>query len=186
LGDVRAGVDPYVPGGHAVHVALPAKLYCPGGHAAAVGVVDPAGHTYPAVQFPLQVELDKPEVLPKLPEGHALQLLAPVRLKVPGGHADTVEFVLPGGQAYPAVQGPEHSEDVWPAVDPNRPPSQGPLQEEVDSPGVDPGKGGRVGRVGGGKGRGRGVYYWGPHGCSIGRAALYAPRVQHGYIRRAA
>ena len=53
LGDVRAGVDPYVPGGHAVHVALPAKLYCPGGHATAVGVADPAGHTYPAVQGPL-------------------------------------------------------------------------------------------------------------------------------------
>ncbi len=118
----------HAPAEHWVQLPEAPGLYVPARHSN--GAMEPRGHAYPGGQGAVQLTLDKPEVLPKLPEGHALQLLAPVRLKVPGGHADTVEFVLPGGQTNPAVQFPLQDGDVWPAVDPNRPPLQGPLQEE--------------------------------------------------------
>jgi hypothetical protein len=40
--------------------------------------VDATGHAYPGAQSPLQVATDKPCVLPYLPTGQSVQLLAPV------------------------------------------------------------------------------------------------------------
>jgi hypothetical protein len=47
-----------------------------------------------------------------------VQLLAPARLYCPGPQMDAVEFVLPAGQMYPAVQLPEQAAEVRPVVDP--------------------------------------------------------------------
>jgi hypothetical protein len=67
----RAVVLPYVPAGQAVQDDAPAREYCPTGHAAAVGDMDPAGQTYPAVHSPLHMDVARPVVDPYWP---ALQL----------------------------------------------------------------------------------------------------------------
>jgi hypothetical protein len=105
-----------------------AGAYCPVGHATAVVMVLPAGHAYPAVQFPEQAGLVSPEAAPKVPAGQgplqagelvpgtapyrpALQLLqaiAPARLYVPAGHWTAVGLVDPGGHANPATHSPLH------------------------------------------------------------------------------
>jgi hypothetical protein len=61
-----------------MHTLAPAKLYRPAGHTltAAFDAVDAAGHAYPAIQSPLHVATDKPWVLPNLPAGQSVQLLA--------------------------------------------------------------------------------------------------------------
>lgn len=46
--------------------------------------------------------------------------------------------VDPGGQAYPALQSPEHSGVARPVVAPKVPPAQGAVQADDDSPDVDP------------------------------------------------
>ncbi len=60
---VMASVAPYRPPGQSLHVAAPGKLKRPAGHTDVVGLTDPAGHAYPAVQLPLQAE----DVWPWLP-----------------------------------------------------------------------------------------------------------------------
>jgi hypothetical protein len=37
----------------------------------ALGDVEPAGHTEPALQFPLHVADDRPDVAPNVPAGHS-------------------------------------------------------------------------------------------------------------------
>jgi len=49
-----------------------------------------------------------------------------------------VEFVLPDGHAYPAVQFPEHAGDVSPGVDPNVPTGHGAVHAAVPRPDVVP------------------------------------------------
>ena len=46
---VSAGTAPNDPAGQITHTAAPAKLYRPAGQMAAVELVDPAMHAYPAV-----------------------------------------------------------------------------------------------------------------------------------------
>ena len=60
------------------HAVAPAAAYRPDAHIAAGGLatVDPAGHAYPALQLPLQATACKPCVLPNLPAGQSVQLLA--------------------------------------------------------------------------------------------------------------
>lgn len=70
----RDGVD--VPGAHTApagqgeQAPAPASLYWPAAHKTAVALVEPGGHTYPAVQSPVQVDTVEPAT-PYLP---ALQL----------------------------------------------------------------------------------------------------------------
>ncbi len=124
-----------------VHAPEPALAYVPGGHTEAVADVDPAGHAYPAAQFPVQAAEANPAKAPYKPAGHgAVQVLvvkpgvepyvpvgqgehtpAPTSLNFPGAHTVTVELVLPTGQAYPAVQLPVQTGDVTPDTWPNRP-----------------------------------------------------------------
>ena len=79
-GDERPGTAPYRPAAHAAvhaadvsrvpfpnrpagqstHCPAPDRLYRPTPHIAAVAVVDPATHAYPAAQLPLQVSIDMP------------------------------------------------------------------------------------------------------------------------------
>ena len=99
--DGRAPVDPKVPPGQATQAPNPGRLYVPATHATAVGLVEPAGHAYPALQLPVHAAADvKPAVKlyrpaahaplhdafvqaslsPNRPAGHALQLPAPPTL----------------------------------------------------------------------------------------------------------
>ena len=59
-----AAVAPYRPVLQLVHTAAPAKLYRPAGQAAAVALVDPATHAYPALQSPVHVEETCPVLAP--------------------------------------------------------------------------------------------------------------------------
>jgi hypothetical protein len=61
-----------------MHTLAPTKLYRPVGQMlpAALDTVDAAGHAYPAAQSPLHVDTAKPCVLPNLPAGQSVQLLA--------------------------------------------------------------------------------------------------------------
>ncbi len=63
-GEVRPTLFPYTPAGHSEHTPEPATLYRPMGRCCAVGVVDPAGQAYPAVQLPLHVGDVWPAVAP--------------------------------------------------------------------------------------------------------------------------
>ena len=72
--------EPYWPAAHGVQALEPAKLYLPTGQGDAVGDVEPAGHTYPAVQLPLQPAVPMPDTAPYRP---ALQFVhAPVPPKL--------------------------------------------------------------------------------------------------------
>jgi hypothetical protein len=108
-----------------------------------MALVDPAGHAYPAAQFPEQADELRPEVppkvpaghcplhvadvnslpSPKVPTGHSVHAPAPLKLYWPVGHLDAIglELVDPGGHACPAVQFPEHPADAIAAVLPYRP-----------------------------------------------------------------
>jgi hypothetical protein len=69
---------PRTPAGQLMHTLAPTKLYRPVGQMlpAALDTVDAAGHAYPAAQSPLHVDTAKPCVLPNLPAGQSVQLLA--------------------------------------------------------------------------------------------------------------
>jgi hypothetical protein len=97
---------PYSPATHTVHTPAPVKLYRPAGHNAAVAVVDPATHAYPALQFPLHVDDDKPLTDPYDPASHGplhitlpMPAIAPYRPALQFVHTpDDVLLYLPGGQ----------------------------------------------------------------------------------------
>ncbi len=149
--ETNAAEAPNLPSAHGSHTPAPAKLYVPGGHWTAVADVLPAGHAYPAVQFPLQAGVDSPDAEPKVPTGQAAVQLAlairgnapnrpaghtvhdpaPERLYRPAGHGDTVAMVDPAGHAYPAVQFPLHTDEFIAAVAPNCPTAQA---VHVDAP----------------------------------------------------
>ncbi len=103
-GEGSPEVAPYVPAGHGVHDPEPAREYEPKGHAVALGDVDPGPHTYPALQLPEQTLLGRATTAPKVPAGHGLQAVAPLRLYFPRGHCTANGDVLPPGHAYPALQ----------------------------------------------------------------------------------
>ena len=84
----------------------PAELYLPIAHWAGVADVDPALHTYPAVQLPVHAAVVRPAVEPYRPAGQSVQEPAPAREYLPATHWDAVPVVDPAGQAYPAVHGP--------------------------------------------------------------------------------
>ncbi len=69
-----------VPAGQSTHTLAPPKLYRPIGQMfpAALDMMDAAGHAYPAEQLPLHVATANPSVLPNLPAGQSVQLLAAV------------------------------------------------------------------------------------------------------------
>ncbi len=67
----NAAEAPNLPPGHGSHTPAPTRLYEPGGHWTAVADVLPAGHAYPAVQFPLHGGVDSPDAEPKVPAGQA-------------------------------------------------------------------------------------------------------------------
>jgi hypothetical protein len=60
-------VFPNRPTAQSVHTPCPPVLNFPGGHAAAVAVVDPAAHAYPAAQSPLHAAVCRPRAEPNLP-----------------------------------------------------------------------------------------------------------------------
>jgi hypothetical protein len=90
-----------VPAGQLLHDPAPARLYRPGGHIDAVALVEPTGHTYPAVHRPLHTAEFKPAVaaLNQVPEGQLLHAPAPARLYRPGGQMNAVALVEPTGHA---------------------------------------------------------------------------------------
>ena len=62
--DAIAAVLPYSPAVQLVQLPAPVRLYWPARHVTAVALVDPAGHAYPAAQFPEQEDEARPEVPP--------------------------------------------------------------------------------------------------------------------------
>jgi hypothetical protein len=143
-----ADTVPYSPAAQSVHTPAPDKLYRPAAHTAAVPLVDPAMHAYPALQLASQDGVVRPDVDPNRPTAQgplqlalgmadtapyrpALQLVhtpALTRLYVPLGHTAAVALIDPATHAYPALQLPSHVGDVRPDTDPKRPASHGPLQ----------------------------------------------------------
>ena len=121
-----------------MHAPAPAKLYWPAGHGAAVALVEPVEHAYPAVHWPLHAAVPTAAVAPYRPAAHILHAPAPAKLYWPAGHAAAVELVDPAAHAYPAVQLPLHAGDVSPVVAPKVPAGHGPVQEEVVSAAVLP------------------------------------------------
>ena len=144
LAEPMAAVLPYRPAAQSTHTLVPAREYLPAGHVEAVGLVDPAAHTYPALQLPEHPGDDRPATDPYRPAAHgavhdatpmfgvapyrpALQLLhtpAPAREYVPAGQLTAVELVDPAGHTYPALQLPEHAATDMADVDPYRPGAQ--------------------------------------------------------------
>jgi hypothetical protein len=70
-----------------------------------VGLVDPAGHAYPALQFPLHAAVDCAVVPPYRPAAHAVHVPDPPRLYCPAGHGAAVALVDPATHTYPAAHG---------------------------------------------------------------------------------
>jgi hypothetical protein len=105
---VAATVVPKVPSGHTVQAAAPASAYCPATHCTAVLFVLPAGHAFPAVQFPEHAAVVMFVDEPKVPPGHNVHEGAPCALYCPLGHTDVVALVEPAGHEYPALHGPAH------------------------------------------------------------------------------
>ncbi len=145
---------PYRPAAHTLHTPDPPTLYQPGLHTTAVALVEPAGHAYPALQFPTHVGDATPDTSPNRPAGHtpvqvgvvrpdvdpyrpALQFVhtpAPARLYVPGGHSRATGEVEFAGHAYPAVQFPLHAGVVRPEVAPYVPAGHAPVHAFVLKP----------------------------------------------------
>ncbi len=69
---VIRGEAPNRPATHMLHSPAPERLYCPAGHGDVVALVDPAGHAYPAVQFPLHADVFIVGVAPYRPAAHAV------------------------------------------------------------------------------------------------------------------
>ncbi len=116
-----AGVAPYRPAVHALHVDAPELLNCPAGQVDTVALVDPAGHVYPAVQTPLHADVFIAAVAPNRPAAHTLHNPARESLNCPKGHTDAVPLVDPAGHAYPAVQSPLHADVFIAGVAPYSP-----------------------------------------------------------------
>jgi hypothetical protein len=135
---VMGVVPPYRPTPQSVHTPAPAREYLPSGHSNAVAVDDPAAHAYPAAQFPVHVATAIAVVPPKRPAGHREHDPSPTRLYRPVGHVNAVALVDPAAHAYPAVQFAVQVDTVRPAVDPNRPGSQRPVQAAEGRPAVAP------------------------------------------------
>ncbi len=114
----KATADPNLPAGHAMHDPDPARLYCPAGHTAAVAVVEPATHAYPAVQDPVHAAVVRPVVDPNRPGVHGVQRPDPATAYCPAMHMRAVGDVEPAIHAYPAVQFPVHVGTDSPVVDP--------------------------------------------------------------------
>jgi hypothetical protein len=153
-----AAETPYRPGAQSMHTAAPDKLYLPDGHAVAVTLTDPAGHTYPALQLPvhvdvvspdtdpnrpasqgpLQLALGMPDTAPYRPGAQSTHTLAPARLYFPAGHATATGLVDPATHAYPAVHSPLHADVVNPEEAPKVPAGHKPVHTDVDSALVAP------------------------------------------------
>jgi hypothetical protein len=91
--------NPKEPALHSLHIHAPPKLYLPEVHTAAVKLVDPSAHAYPAAQSPLHVAVVSPATDPYLPPGHAVHDPAPPTLYVPAGHMAAVGVVDPTAHA---------------------------------------------------------------------------------------
>lgn len=65
----RACTSPYRPGGQSMQTLEAGGEYVPAGHTAAVVLVDPSAHAYPAVQLPAQAAVVRPGRSPKVPAG---------------------------------------------------------------------------------------------------------------------
>ncbi len=102
----RPVVSPYLPLGHDVHEEAPLREYVPVAHTMSVGVVDPPGHAYPAVQLPEHSDDARPDVAPYLPPGQAV-------------HEDA-----PANEYCPVTQAPEHAEVDSPVLEPKVPARQ--------------------------------------------------------------
>jgi hypothetical protein len=131
---------PYTPAGHRLHDPAPPALYWPTAHMAAVALVLPATHAYPALQLPEHVAFLRPTDPPYTPAGHRLHDPAPASLYWPTGHTAAVALVLPATQKCPAAHAPSHSDDDSPPIDPKRPAEHKPLQLATDSPLLLPNK----------------------------------------------
>jgi hypothetical protein len=121
-----ADTAPYRPALQLLHEPAPVKLYRPVGHTAAVALVDPATHAYPALQLashmgvvspdmdpyrpaaqgPLQLALGMADTAPYRPALQLVHTPAPTKLKRPAGHTAAVAVVEPVMHAYPALQDP--------------------------------------------------------------------------------
>jgi hypothetical protein len=121
-----ADTAPYSPAAQSVHTPAPLTLYRPAGHTAAVALVDPATHAYPALQLasqegvvspdtdpyrplrhgPLQLEFGMADIAPYRPALQLMQANAPARLYLPAGHTAALAFVEAAPQTYPALHSP--------------------------------------------------------------------------------
>jgi len=81
---------------------------------------------------------DKPAVAPYKPALQFVHTLMPCTLYWPARHCTGVDDVDPAGHTYPAVQSPEHDDDVSPDTDPYLPALQGPEHVATVRPDVDP------------------------------------------------
>jgi hypothetical protein len=129
----RPWVDPKEPALQFVQALTPPKLKVPTPQITAVSTTEPTGHANPAAHGPLQPAVVKPDVEPNVPPGQAVQTPAPPKLYVPGKHNVAVGDVLPAAQAYPAVHGPAHDEEVRADTSPYLPAGQGPEHASVAS-----------------------------------------------------
>ena len=57
---------------------------------AAVALVEPAAHEYPAAQRPLHALVDRPMLAPNVPAGQGVTAVVPVVQYEPMGHAETL------------------------------------------------------------------------------------------------
>ena len=96
----------------------PARLNLPSGHVAAVALVDPATHAYPAVHKSVQDATAMAGVAPYRPAGHREHTLAPSRENCPAGHVAAVGLTDPATHAYPALQFPVQAAEGRPVVAP--------------------------------------------------------------------
>ncbi len=97
-----------------------------------------AGHAKPALQNPVQEELDSPARDPYSPAAQSEHDPAAPKLYLPAGHVVAVELVELAGQAYPGEHAPSQLEFVCPGVAPYLPAAQEPLQAADASPGEAP------------------------------------------------
>jgi hypothetical protein len=111
-------VPPNRPAGQSLHDPAPPTLYLPTPHTTAVALTDPAGHAYPALQFPLQPAVVRPGPLPNRPAGHPLHTPAAPTEYCPGLHTTAVATTDPDGHAYPAGHGPVQLPVVAPTLAP--------------------------------------------------------------------
>lgn len=68
--DVNLVEPPYSPAAQTTHASHPDREYRPGPHAAAVALVDPAAHSYPALQLAVHDDIPRPVIEPNRPASH--------------------------------------------------------------------------------------------------------------------